>query len=582
MVVTAASAEAGDAAEPVAQTMRQALSALFPDEPDARQMAKRFREQLSTAPRPITDEDRKRLDDCAEAMLLEAAFGRFTRAKNAFQRCRAFIEPRLVSLNREDALAKKVFDTCLFMVRTYTELRSNRRMRMEQARALVMQCRSMVPDITPDIRLHPPPTVSLLASVERDVKAVANVLEVRDSQGRGCATYINGRRLGTTPFTWTGLAPGQYRVQVECNDEPGRIHLASVGDGPARITVDEAFDRILHSTAQTVQLRYNTQLEHDENRIADARAIGRALRVGDVWLVTGVGGGQYRIDRILTDAAEETPCQARASVLVAWNRAHNTLRHQAGVAAADRLRRGLSVNLARARESPFRAHTSSACLRARLPAASLAKQTAAAARPPSSQGGDETLQIVATTGFIVGATTLLTGGSLLLASMPIAAQIPSYTPVEWLPSRVQQVERDRRVVDDLETASVTTTIVGAVITAGTLPFVLPEEDDFPLWTLIPGIAGLGAAVGGTILVAMHGQRTDDFLPSVWGTEPRGAVLLALSAVMLEVPLVYLARMLFGPPSPEAEAEAEADPEPTLSLQLQPSPTQTTVGLRGLW
>jgi hypothetical protein len=101
----------------------------------------------------------------------------------------------------------------------------------------------------------------------------------------GCATFVNGRHLGVTPFRLDRAAEGEYRVQVECGRAPGRVHLVHLGEKPVELTVDFELDRALHSEGR-IALVYDSL--HEAKRLAKQHGVevARHVRAEELVLVS--------------------------------------------------------------------------------------------------------------------------------------------------------------------------------------------------------------------------------------------------------------------------------------------------------
>lgn len=142
-------------------------------------------------------------------------------------------------LNREAERARQVLDTCLFMARAFLETGER-----HQADRQVRRCRVLVPQVEPRRHRHTPEIHELLERV--DAESSGATLELTSSPS-GCTARVNGIAQGETPFTMQNVARGEYRVQVECTEERGRLHRVDVGEGVTRVHVDANFDSRVRS-----------------------------------------------------------------------------------------------------------------------------------------------------------------------------------------------------------------------------------------------------------------------------------------------------------------------------------------------
>ncbi|MEY4515640.1 MAG: hypothetical protein RLZZ450_7762, partial [Pseudomonadota bacterium] len=266
----------------------------------------------SRPPQVPTVSDVEALSRAAREALEHVAYGRTAAAKKSVQQVIALAERTLESLNRETATARNVLNACLSLVRG--SLQEHKR---EAALAQAMQCRRLVPDLTPSEATHPANVVGVLAEADNLLRRMRlGSLQVQSAPDERCSVYVNGRHLGTTPFKLDRAATGEYRIQVECGSRPGRVHVVQLGDAPVRLIVDTVFDRVVESTPRLV-LRYATQQEARELSVAHASALGAQIGANDVVLVA-IEGDKVVLSRIEVEqkrliARALVPARARAN-----------------------------------------------------------------------------------------------------------------------------------------------------------------------------------------------------------------------------------------------------------------------------
>lgn len=208
------------------------------------------------------------------------AFGRTAAAQKSVREVISRAERTLETLNRETGLARKILDACLSLVRSSLHA-GKREVALEQATS----CRRLVPDLAPSEVAHPANVVGVLAEADNMLKRLRiGNLTVQSSPSGRCAVYLNGRHLGATPFRLDRAAAGEYRVQVECGQAPGRVHVVQLGDQPVSLLVDEPFDRAVASDPR-LQLRYVSRAEARQLAVTHALQLGRAVEADDVVLL---------------------------------------------------------------------------------------------------------------------------------------------------------------------------------------------------------------------------------------------------------------------------------------------------------
>jgi len=234
----------------------------------------------------------------ARAALEHVAFGRTQAAQKSVKEVLSRAERALESLNRETATARQVLDACLALVRA--ELH-----RDDRAAALVQaaSCRRLVPDVAPNQSLHPANVIGALAEADDQMRRLrTGRLHVISKPGASCAVYVNGRHLGTTPFTLERAVAGQYRVQVECSAERGRVHMVTLGDTPVELAVDSQLDHAIRSEPRLHFAygagRVNESLAQlhamEVGRLIGAEQVVQVRSAGDFWVLSRltVSGGR--------------------------------------------------------------------------------------------------------------------------------------------------------------------------------------------------------------------------------------------------------------------------------------------------
>ena len=197
------------------------------------------------------------------------------------------------ALNREAARAQLVLDTCLYLVRAFLETN-----RVQSARDQIRQCRKLIPRVEPSAYKHTPEVRDLLAQVDAEMRdEEPGQLHVQSAPS-GCMVRINGVPFGRTPLAKVELPAGEYRLQVECDDVSGRVHLVTVKSGQkATIDVDAIFDRAIRTRGR-VALSYPKTSTARARYARDALRIGNLLDLAGVLVVRRVEPKSVRIDLI--------------------------------------------------------------------------------------------------------------------------------------------------------------------------------------------------------------------------------------------------------------------------------------------
>ena len=474
----------------------------------------RFEEIGSSDPPTVSDTDIDTWLRLSREAVRYLARTDYAAARETLLRAQRLSEGAAEELNRELTRAQQVLDTCLYDVRGYLEQGDPR----AQSRAL--ECRRLVPRITPSPYNHTPEVIELLARIDRHLSESAPGNLRIESEPSGCAVRLNGVEFGTTPFVSEELAPGEYRAQVEC--EPGRrgrVHRIRLGEGTSTVRVDTRFDRAVH-TDVVLRLAYPDAETADRHRLADAAQIGRIVGAPEVWMVIQ-DGDLIRMDRVVL-----TPLAVAASAKVEFG--------PSLVRGLRSLMAGESVDYTGGE-----------------------RRAMTRWQPPGLHDGSETEG--ETTSDMDHTVPLAIGGTI--GALGVVGLAASFGLNEWRFEAAQQLSlSDREDLDYLQRQSVwlerRNVIWGVAITSGvlasaSLPLLLPEEADVPWWSWLFGVAGLGVATVGAVEIGtveactLRGRPGD---PCPYATEPidRGVIFLSISAPLLTVPVVYLIRSAMGP------------------------------------
>jgi hypothetical protein len=236
-----------------------------------------------------------------------AAFGRAAEVQRTVDELVASADRSIETLNRDSKNARLLLDVCLVQVRSLLH-EGERDSAIEQA----MQCRRLVPDLTPTQASHPANVIGVLAEADDRLRRMrSGVLSVDVATGRSCSVFVNGRHLGTTPFTFDRVATGAYRVQIDCGMRPGRVHVVRMDEQPVALVVDESFDQVA-VTEPRLGLVYDRSEVVRSKLAGHAARLGAAVHIDDVVLVR-MEGGSAQLARV---HVKQQRLVATASLLV--------------------------------------------------------------------------------------------------------------------------------------------------------------------------------------------------------------------------------------------------------------------------
>jgi hypothetical protein len=483
--------------------------------------------KVSAPASKLDDREVRRWRSLSDSAVNDLAEGNYERALNKLNSAQAMSRKAIEELNREPEPARRVLDTCLYIVRAELATQSESR-----ARAVARECRQLVPRREPSPQMHPPAVTDLLNRVDALQAKQTGELRV-ESTPSGCAARLNGLLLGETPVSIGDLFPGEYRLQVECSTGArGRVHAVTVGAGKTLHRVDQRFDEVIE-TRPSLSLSYRSSSEEREHRVLDARRLAIEIGAGAVVLVSMPTTGTLEAELIEIEGADSSVPVALARLSVGGNRPIKSDLRAAARTLTDR--RCMDFTSPEPVALPCRGGEAVAS----VPAAIDSRPTG---RRPRGQF------IAGLTLVGVGIAGLATGYALLMPRSDAA--------VSWV-NEIDNGGQDTSAQQkwfDLRGAIIATGAVGSAALVAAMPLALPEREKTPWWAWVSGGAGLGFAAfsiawGVTAeaepSTSCSAQGLDTF--EVRSCVNRGqhtsvALLTGLtSAPLLTMPLVYLFR-----------------------------------------
>jgi hypothetical protein len=465
--------------------------------------------------------------DQSSNAIRDLAQGDYATALEQLNEAQALSRSAIEELNRNPGRVQIVLDTCLYAVRALLETGAKSR-----AKALAQECRQLVPRGEPSPYMHPPSVMKLLGQADAARLRQTGSLRV-DSEPAGCTARINGVAMGDTPFELGGLFPGQYRVQVECDpDSRGRVHVANVGSGATDMIVDLRFDRVVE-TRPTLFLRYESEADEEQRRVADARRVSGAAPATGILLMSMPAPGMVELELL----AGEPLTRRGLARIAAGSRGPS---RGDIVLAARALSARQCVDFTPAQPVTLRCDGSPE--RVEVAAAPPVDAGIPAGRRPRGQ-------------FIAGLTLFGIGSASLIVGYTLLA--PRATAAESWAREVDaggQDTSDQQQWLDLGGAIILTSAIAAGTLVTAMPLALPERQKTPWWAWLSGAAGLGLA-GFSIAYGVTADAepaTPCDSSTVSSTEVRTcisrgeqtnvAILTGMTAApLITMPLVYLLR-----------------------------------------
>jgi hypothetical protein len=513
------------------------------------------RDRLLSLSRPPVTTDTSDLDVLAQeaqTALEHVAFGRAAAAQRSVREVLARAERALESLNRETKTARHVLDACLALVRSALA-RDQRR----DALAEAMRCRRLVPDVAASEALHPANVIGVLAEADDQLRRMrVGRLTVESVPESGCATYVNGRHLGTTPFQLDRAAAGEYRVQVECGKAPGRVHIVQLGDEAVNILVDLDLDRALRSDDR-LALVYPSAQQRDARLVAHGAEVARLAGAEDI-IVFRVDGVEAHLSRV-----GGNPARVLGRASFNWHKADDS-RDPELSRALDALFEGRDAD----REAPAVVQASSVqkvvaseagiAEGPRLdatPAAFEQEHNDKAPREPMSK--TRKLRLGAGALAIAGGALLATGAYFEHAraqSDDKLAQIDPSSPDQASAFASEQDRYDQG--EKLRWLG----LPGGVLMASAVPMLRVDVSrGVPWWSYAIGGAGLGVAGWGAYELARNGQcqleLTTGGCARARESRGRGELVLAAALPLVTFPISHLIEWALGKKGGPAQAWA---------------------------
>jgi hypothetical protein len=497
----------------------------------------------STKPVKLSEEELNRLNRSISQASRHLAFGEVTQAQQAIEPIYALSGPARDSLNRDPRRARSIFDVC-----TTTAYLMERQGQHAPALRQMLECARSFPGFRPDSRSSPPELHEVFEHAQHQLgQEQSSSLIVQGKGARGCLVRLNGLELGKAPFNLGDLHAGIARVQLECQGEPGRIHVLDARPGENRVEIDPAFDAALHSR-DAVWLEYDDDDERARRADADLSALQRVL-------------GVSRTVALFIDGTDRL--RVRVHPLFAAPRAERTLSFSLGAGYRSP---GVAETVAALRGAtspqPMAAEDSASNSASDEPPLRLQPPPSAAGKPELATGAGE--QNVGTGVFFA----LLGTGALTAAWIQFAVRV---NDSESLFGSMTGVTLDTKRRDAVVGGVIMGLAGGAsLLFAVSEYFWLPEDAGVPTWAWLMG--GLGAA-GVVTGIAFFAARPNcelsainngptPFLPactSVIGNNIFGPLLAITSVALLTIPIAYALRLAARPsPSPLALSIAPLD------------------------
>ncbi|MBW2403187.1 MAG: PEGA domain-containing protein [Deltaproteobacteria bacterium] len=490
--------------------------------------AARFETESSAPATTLSEHELERWMSLSSAGVNDLAEGDYKKALEQLNVAQDLSRKAIEELNREPERARRVFDTCLYIVRATLATESESR-----ARAVARECRRLVPRAEPSPYMHPPVVTDLLSQIDALQAKQTGELRVASSPP-GCAARLNGVFLGETPVSIGDLFPGTYRVQVECVPaKRGRVHFVTVGAGRTERHVDARFDDSVASRS-FVHLRYANAADEQAHRVADVLRIADGVGASAVVAVSMSAQDTMELELIEVAAGGSTAPAALARISTSRSGPSNSDLAQ----AAGALGNGRCVD--------FTSREPVALPCRRDEAIGAGGASALDGWPIGRRPRGQFIAGLTLVG--VGFAGLVTGYALL-----IPRDAAGRDWVDWVDG-IGGSPSSQQKWFDLGTGIIVSASVGAAALVTAMPLALPERHKTPWWGWLAGAGGVGLAVfsiayGVTVEAepatpcSIDGVNTSEVRTCFYrGEQISVAILTGLTAApLITMPLVYLLR-----------------------------------------
>ncbi|MEM7606991.1 MAG: hypothetical protein AAF411_16665 [Myxococcota bacterium] len=198
--------------------------------------------------------------------------------RRAIDRALDDYERFVATWGRDDVVARRYFELCLqradFTVNPLPD----------EVPDAVARCRRIVPDLSPT-EGHTTEVVESLAQLDQGGR-LGTLTRIEGPPG--CPVLLNGRRAGTAPYEWNAI-PGQYSVQLTCEEKDSRSHILVVGSEPTVFKVDPEFDARVEVTPEGIRIRGPV------DPVRYGQLFAAMLRIERAMLVSRASNGEWQL-----------------------------------------------------------------------------------------------------------------------------------------------------------------------------------------------------------------------------------------------------------------------------------------------
>lgn len=468
-----------------------------------------FEELHSSEPKVLSRDEIVQLRSRIDAAILHLSMNELDEAQKKLLSVAALTDRALEDVNRQRGLAEEALSGCIALVRMWVARRQQ-----DEAIDEAMRCRLHHPGVERPLSFQPPQVREAFREAKARIHALpAAALTVRSLAGhRGCRVRFNGIDVGNTPLRAPAAYPSRLRVQVECDDRPGRVHRLELHPGPNELVVDTDLESTLRSNGR---LRLVVPESGPTSR---AKLAAMARKIGDTVSATSVLLASRDHEAIWLDRLDLASGAVVASVRLRAEPLGAEL-----LTAADHLRAGKSFDLAGVAPRP-------------IDALAMLSPASAVDRGSMSPGARAGLSIVFGA---LGVGALVTSVVLWNERYGIwYLQETTPTSSPEYPARAADYQRIK-VWPELAA------IGGTALLSAMVPLWLPQAESVPWWSWLSGAAGLGLVAATVVFTATQNNVCLEYGANGCVTDLTWAgaqlVTAALAPPLLMIPITHLVR-----------------------------------------
>jgi hypothetical protein len=207
--------------------------------------------------------------------------GEFAAAIKQLEKARSALQREVFTLASDQSLRDALHRALLFLAHAYLRTRQG-----ERAIERIGEVIRSFPDR--DLSLvqvqYGPELVSLYRQVRGELDRQGRGTLLVNTQPPGCLVFVDERFVGLSPARVVDLYPGRYRVYIQRQQRPGRVHEVTLSGGEQAVQIRFDLDSVLQS-GPFVGFRFADLASLERQEVSLATEVGQALDASSVLLV---------------------------------------------------------------------------------------------------------------------------------------------------------------------------------------------------------------------------------------------------------------------------------------------------------